>query len=68
MNLKLIAACMLASMALPATAIAAEDYADSVTPQVSANGTVRYRSVSATARAYCLLHLELYSLLGPHHG
>ncbi len=32
-----------------ATAIAAEGYADSVTPQVSANGTVRYRSVSATA-------------------
>ena len=33
-----------------AAAIAAESYADSVTPQVSSNGTVRYRSVSATAQ------------------
>jgi macrolide transport system ATP-binding/permease protein len=33
-----------------AAAIAAEDYADSVTPQVSSNGAVRYRSVSANAQ------------------
>jgi macrolide transport system ATP-binding/permease protein len=33
-----------------ATAIAAESYADSVTPQVSSNGTLRYRNVSATAQ------------------
>jgi macrolide transport system ATP-binding/permease protein len=33
-----------------AAAIAAESYADSVTPQVSSNGTVRYRSVSANAQ------------------
>jgi macrolide transport system ATP-binding/permease protein len=33
-----------------AAAIAAEGYADSVTPQVSANGTVRYRNVSASAQ------------------
>ncbi len=33
-----------------AAAIAAESYADSVTPQVSSNGTVRYRSVSASAQ------------------
>jgi len=33
-----------------AEAIAAQPYADSVTPQVSSGGTVRYRSVSASAQ------------------
>ena len=33
-----------------AEAIAAQAYADSVTPQVSSNGTVRYRNVSASAQ------------------
>jgi macrolide transport system ATP-binding/permease protein len=33
-----------------AEAIAAEDYADSVTPQVSSSGQVRYRSVSAQSQ------------------
>ena len=33
-----------------ATALKAEAYADSVTPQVSTNGTVRYKNVSATAQ------------------
>ncbi len=33
-----------------AAAIASQSYADSVTPQVSSNGTVRYRSLSATAQ------------------
>jgi macrolide transport system ATP-binding/permease protein len=33
-----------------AAAIAAEDFADSVTPQVSANGQVRYRNVAASGQ------------------
>lgn len=33
-----------------ATAIAAEPYADSVTPSVSSSGTVRYKNVSASAQ------------------